>query len=82
MSGNHNLLRSLINATEKSCNIARKCRSDLLYLLVQEKTGGEANARFEHDFKTLADVLIQETIKNDVGKEVRTQIVNFFLHKN
>ncbi|XP_037943502.1 inositol polyphosphate 1-phosphatase-like [Teleopsis dalmanni] len=64
-----NLLRSLINASEKAANIARICRSNeqLLSLLVQEKSGTEANARFEHDFKTLADVLIQETIKHDVG---------------
>ena len=68
-----NLLRSLINASEKAANIARICRSNdqLLQLLVQEKKGEEANARFEHDFKTLADVLIQETIKHDVGAEVR-----------
>ncbi|XP_061390670.1 inositol polyphosphate 1-phosphatase-like [Musca vetustissima] len=68
---NHNLLRSLINAAEKAANIARICRSNqqLLSLLVREKTGDEANARFEHDFKTLADVLIQEAIKYDVGNE-------------
>lgn len=66
------LLKSLINASEKAANIARICRSNeqLLGLLVQEKTGDEANARFEHDFKTLADVLIQESIKHDVGAEV------------
>ncbi|XP_065363805.1 inositol polyphosphate 1-phosphatase [Calliphora vicina] len=65
------LLKSLINASEKAANIARICRSNeqLLGLLVQEKTGDEANARFEHDFKTLADVLIQESIKHDVGAE-------------
>ncbi|KAI8129919.1 hypothetical protein FF38_03398 [Lucilia cuprina] len=70
-NGSRNLLRSLINASEKAANIARICRSNeqLLQLLVQEKTGDEANARFEHDFKTLADVLIQETIKHDVGGE-------------
>lgn len=69
---NRNLLRSLINSSEKAANIARICRSNaqLLSLLIQEKTGEEANARFEHDFKTLADVLIQETIKHDVGAEV------------
>lgn len=69
---NHNLLRSLINAAEKAANIARICRSNqqLLSLLVREKTGDEANARFEHDFKTLADVLIQEAIKHDIGNEV------------
>ncbi|EDW83118.1 uncharacterized protein Dwil_GK22680 [Drosophila willistoni] len=65
-----NLLRVLVNCAEKAANIARVCRSNeqLLSLLVQEKTGGEANSRFEHDFKTLADVLIQETIKEEVGK--------------
>ncbi|XP_054726265.1 inositol polyphosphate 1-phosphatase [Anastrepha obliqua] len=64
-----NLIQQLINATEKAANIARVCRSNetLLKLLVQEKTGPEANARFEHDFKTLADVLIQETIKRDIA---------------
>ncbi|XP_013101786.2 inositol polyphosphate 1-phosphatase [Stomoxys calcitrans] len=69
--GNRNLIRSLINAAEKAANIARICRSNkaLLSLLVQEKKGDDANARFEHDFKTLADVLIQETIKYDVGAE-------------
>uniref|UniRef100_A0A1A9WHT0 Inositol polyphosphate 1-phosphatase n=1 Tax=Glossina brevipalpis TaxID=37001 RepID=A0A1A9WHT0_9MUSC len=74
-----NLLHSLINAAEKAANIARLCRSNeqLLSLLVQEKTGKEANAaRFEHDFKTLADVLIQETIKHDVGVEFPEMLEN------
>ncbi|BFF90525.1 inositol polyphosphate 1-phosphatase [Drosophila madeirensis] len=64
-----NLLRVLINCAEKAANIARTCRvnEQLLSLLVQEKSEGEANERFEHDFKTLADVLIQETIKHEVG---------------
>lgn len=78
-NGNRNLLRSLINSSEKAANIARICRSNeqLLGLLVQEKTGDEANARFEHDFKTLADVLIQETIKHDVGAEVILEKVKY-----
>ncbi|KAH8417859.1 hypothetical protein KR222_007324, partial [Zaprionus bogoriensis] len=69
MGENINLLRELINCAEKAANIARVCRSNeqLLSLLVQEKSGAEANARFEHDFKTLADVLIQETIKHEIG---------------
>lgn len=69
MGENANLLKELINSAEKAANIARVCRSneDLLSLLVQEKSGAEANARFEHDFKTLADVLIQETIKHEIG---------------
>ncbi|EDW68366.1 inositol polyphosphate 1-phosphatase [Drosophila virilis] len=70
MAEHINLLRVLINCAEKAANIARVCRSndELLALLVQEKTGAEANQRFEHDFKTLADVLIQETIRHEVGK--------------
>ncbi|KAH8312095.1 hypothetical protein KR044_009372 [Drosophila immigrans] len=70
MAENTNLLRELINCAEKAANIARVCRSnsELLSLLVQEKTGAEANERFEHDFKTLADVLIQETIKHEIGE--------------
>ena len=40
----------------------------LFQLLVEEKTGSEKNAKFDQDFKTLADVLIQETVKNEVGK--------------
>ncbi|EDW97305.2 inositol polyphosphate 1-phosphatase [Drosophila yakuba] len=71
MSGEEqaSLLRVLINCAEKAANIARTCRSneELLGLLVQEKSGSEANERFEHDFKTLADVLIQETIKHEVA---------------
>lgn len=64
-----NLLKSLIDSAEKAANIARKCREDknLLSLLIQEKTADEANARFVHDFKTLADVLIQETIIHYIG---------------
>lgn len=78
--GKPNLLRSLINASEKAANIARICRSNeqLLKLLVQEKTSDEANARFEHDFKTLADVLIQEAIKKYVGAEVnKIELIKF-----
>lgn len=64
------LLRELIKASEKAANIARVCRKDehLFGLLIQEKPKDEANTRFEHDFKTLADCLIQETVKYDIGK--------------
>lgn len=67
-----NLLKTLINCSEKAANISKKCRADvnLLALLVQEKSADEANPRFIKDFKTLADVLIQETIRQDVGKLV------------
>lgn len=64
------LLHSLINASEKAANIARVCRKNeqLFSLLIEEKTGSEKNERFVNDFKTLADVVIQETIKHDVAK--------------
>lgn len=64
------LLSALINASEKSANIARTCRSNqhLFTLLIEEKTGQDKNERFFQDFKTLADVIIQETIRCDVGK--------------
>lgn len=64
------LLAALINASEKAANIARICRQneELFSLLIEEKSGSEKNERFVHDFKTLADVIIQQTIKHDVGK--------------
>lgn len=47
----------------------RVCRENnhLFALLIEEKKE-DANPRFVKDFKTLADVLIQETIKHDIGK--------------
>lgn len=66
------LLELLIIVSEKAANIARACRDDkdLFSLLVQEKKSDEANARFIQDFKTLADVLIQETVRHDIEKHV------------
>ncbi|NXT51059.1 INPP phosphatase, partial [Pluvianellus socialis] len=57
--------------SEKAALIARLCRREqpLFQLLVAEKTGDDRNRRFVQDFKTLADVLIQEVIKHDLGKE-------------
>uniref|UniRef100_A0A2M4AJ73 Putative bisphosphate 3'-nucleotidase bpnt1/inositol polyphosphate 1-phosphatase n=1 Tax=Anopheles triannulatus TaxID=58253 RepID=A0A2M4AJ73_9DIPT len=65
------LLCELIKASEKAANIARICRRNerLFGLLVQEKDESESNSRFDHDFKTLADCLIQEMIKHDIGKQ-------------
>ena len=56
-------LQALICASEKAANIARACRREpaLFSLLVEEKT-------FQ-DFKTLADVLIQETVRHDISKK-------------
>ena len=42
-----------------------------LYVFIdfQEKIGEDKNKNSSHDFKTLADVLIQESIRYDMGKE-------------
>ncbi|XP_046617074.1 inositol polyphosphate 1-phosphatase [Neodiprion virginianus] len=71
MSEGSRLLECLLKVSEKAANIARVCRQNrqLFKLLVQEKSDEEKNPRFVQDFKTLADVLIQETIKHDVGTE-------------
>uniref|UniRef100_A0A8C8AF64 INPP phosphatase n=1 Tax=Otus sunia TaxID=257818 RepID=A0A8C8AF64_9STRI len=65
------LLQALVGVSEKAAHIARLCRHEepLFQLLVAEKTGADRNRRFLQDFKTLADVLIQEVIKHDLGKE-------------
>lgn len=67
-----NIIEVLIHASEKAANIARVCRQNehLVSLLVEQKSTEEANPRFVRDFKTLADVLIQETIRYDVGAQV------------
>ncbi|XP_014826684.1 PREDICTED: inositol polyphosphate 1-phosphatase [Poecilia mexicana] len=62
------LLRLLLRVAEKAANVARICRQEapLFQLLVQEKTGEDKNKKFVQDFKTLADVMIQELIRHDV----------------
>ncbi|CAB3386120.1 Hypothetical predicted protein [Cloeon dipterum] len=64
-------LQAIINVSEKAANIARACRREvqLFRLLVQEKSNEEKNQRFVQDFKTLADVLIQETVKHELGSK-------------
>ncbi|CAL8118549.1 unnamed protein product [Orchesella dallaii] len=64
------LVRVLLAASEKAANIARLIRAEtkLFSLLVQEKKGEERNERFVRDFKTLADVLIQESLRHDIGE--------------
>jgi len=54
----------------KANNIAVACREqpELLSLLTQEKSGDDKNAKFAQDFKTLADVLIQEAVKYELSK--------------
>ena len=66
------LLKVLLRVAEKAANVARVCRQEapLFELLVQEKTGDDKNKKFVQDFKTLADVVIQEMIRHYVGEEV------------
>lgn len=66
------LLTALLCASEKSANIARACKreEELFQLLIEEKKGPEKNKKFVQDFKTLADVIIQEVIKHDLEKKV------------
>lgn len=73
-SGMADLLRLLLRVAEKAANVARVCRQEapLFQLLVQEKTGDDKNKKFVQDFKTLADVVIQEMIRHDVRAQVRT----------
>lgn len=65
------LLRLLLKVAEKAATVARVCRQEapLFQLLVQEKTGDDKNKKFVQDFKTLADVVIQEMIRHDVGAQ-------------
>jgi len=65
-------VRALIHASEKAAKIARiiKKEEELFNLLVQEKKDIEKNKRFVQDFKTLADVLIQESLKHDLSNLV------------
>lgn len=65
------LLKLLLRVAEKAANVARVCRQEapLFQLLVQEKTGKDKNKKFDQDFKTLADVVIQEMIRHDVGAQ-------------
>ncbi|XP_033762742.1 inositol polyphosphate 1-phosphatase-like [Pecten maximus] len=66
------VLKLLVNTAEKGANVARIIRSDadLLNLLVEEKTGDSKNQRFVQDFKTLADVLVQEIVRHDLTEKI------------
>lgn len=64
-----NILETLINASEKAACVARSCclGPHNEELLVSEKFAEEANDRFEHDFKTLADVVAQEAARCEIA---------------
>ncbi|KAJ8384097.1 hypothetical protein AAFF_G00208880 [Aldrovandia affinis] len=74
------LVRALVRASEKAANIARACRQEesLFGLLIEEKKEGEKNKKFVTDFKTLADVLVQEVIRHDIGKQFPGLANNIF----
>lgn len=66
------LLQLVLDFSERAAVIARTIRDDeiLFKLLVEEKTCAQKNERFLQDFKTLADVLIQQTLCYQVEKQV------------
>lgn len=75
------LLTALLSVTEKAATLARVVRSekDLFDLLIEEKRDETKNTKFQVDFKTLADVLIQEMVRYDISYQVSLilQIVLF-----
>jgi len=72
MKQSADFIKKLLVVSEKAARLSRSCRQNehLHCLLVQEKQNDEKNARFVKDFKTLADVLVQEMIKYDLENEV------------
>lgn len=64
------LVGALVRASEKAAALARACRAEeeLFSLLVEEKGEADKNPRFLRDFKTLADVLIQEMVRHDLSQ--------------
>ncbi|GFO06219.1 inositol polyphosphate 1-phosphatase [Plakobranchus ocellatus] len=66
------ILQLLLEVAEKASQIATVIRKEktLLELLIEEKPAIEKNNQFFQDFKTLADVLIQETVRHFIGKKI------------
>ncbi|XP_071550255.1 inositol polyphosphate 1-phosphatase isoform X2 [Panulirus ornatus] len=66
------LIKTLLSFSERAGEIARSIRREpkLFSLLVEEKGESEKNQRFTHDFKTLADVLIQEALRHHVKQMI------------
>jgi inositol polyphosphate 1-phosphatase len=73
------LLLAMLLEAMKARDVARIIRSErtLLELLVEEKTGAEQNKRFAQDFKTLADVLIQQMVAHDLAAQVSELMFSF-----
>ena len=66
------LLLEILRVSKKAALIAKTIRTDstLFSLLIEEKSSIEKNCSFVKDFKTLADVVIQEVIKYDLNEKV------------
>ena len=65
------LVALVVECSEKAAEIARIMREEGSFdMLVEEKGEREKNPKFKHDFKTLADVLVQETIRRDMSMKV------------
>lgn len=75
------LLSELIKLSEKAGKVARLIREqgELFKLLVEEKDK-DGNKRFSQDFKTLADVLIQQMIKFYFNRKVGNNPANLYLY--
>ncbi|KAG8177506.1 hypothetical protein JTE90_012570 [Oedothorax gibbosus] len=65
------LLQCLVECSVKASRIAQGFREDQdgAGLLVEEKKPLERKGRVVQDYKTLADVLVQETVRKDVGEK-------------
>ncbi|KAK2705944.1 inositol polyphosphate 1-phosphatase-like [Artemia franciscana] len=74
-------LNVLIECSERAARISRRCRLDgsLFPLLVEEKEGSD---RFVQDFKTFADVLVQQTIKFHIEKSYPELRQNIYGEEN
>ncbi len=67
------LLEIVCRASEQAATLAREFRSDPLLsdLLVQRKEDKCVNGTIFQDVKTLADVLIQESVRKSISQQVR-----------
>lgn len=71
------LVQILVFISDKCGQLGRRCRlhnESLFDMLIQEKVEQVKNPRFEQDFKTFADVLIQEVAKHFLECQVSGHI--------
>lgn len=77
MSEKTTLLEAIVSVGRIAGGVAKQCRGEesLRKLLVQTKGENEANPRFLQDFKTLADVLIQQIVAKRLADQVPAVLV-------